>query len=189
MLLGLAARACCLVARAGWSKFEGQRVHAYEQGPASTTRQAEMHLLAPSDSTVQYTGQPSAAALCCPLQVLADKFGNVVHLGERDCSIQRRNQKLLEEAPSPALTPEVRWGAGCGSVRAVVWGGSVLLSCCLAQQSCCWSGQGRREVRSAEQDGQAIVIRATASPPHCALTPRRSATTCCRSARPWVMLR
>ena len=58
-------------------------------------------------------------------QVICDTHGNAVHLGERECSIQRRHQKIMEETPSPALTPELRARMGEAAIRAVTAAGYV----------------------------------------------------------------
>jgi acetyl-CoA carboxylase biotin carboxylase subunit len=65
------------------------------------------------------------------IQVLADNYGNCIHLGERDCSLQRRNQKLVEECPSPVVSPEKRAEMGAMAVAAA--------------KSCGYSGVGTVE--------------------------------------------
>ena len=52
------------------------------------------------------------------VQIVADNYGHVIHLGERECSLQRRNQKLLEESPSIALTPDRRAEVGALAIKA-----------------------------------------------------------------------
>jgi acetyl-CoA carboxylase biotin carboxylase subunit len=53
------------------------------------------------------------------LQMVADEHGNIIHLGERECSVQRRHQKMIEEAPSPAVSPELRREMGEVALRAM----------------------------------------------------------------------
>jgi acetyl-CoA carboxylase biotin carboxylase subunit len=51
------------------------------------------------------------------IQIMGDQFGTIIHFGERDCSIQRRHQKLVEESPSPAITPEMREAMGDAAIK------------------------------------------------------------------------
>jgi acetyl-CoA/propionyl-CoA carboxylase biotin carboxyl carrier protein len=85
-----------------------------ERAFASARREGESYF---SDSTV-YVEKFIEDPRHVEVQVLADDHGNVVHLGERDCTIQRRHQKIVEETPSPAVTAELRERVGAIAVDA-----------------------------------------------------------------------
>jgi geranyl-CoA carboxylase alpha subunit len=72
------------------------------------------------------------------IQVFGDAFGNAIHLGERDCSVQRRHQKLIEEAPSPKVTPELRarmGGIAVNAIKSIGYQGAGTLEFLLDQNS------------------------------------------------------
>ena len=86
----------------------------------SAVRQAQAEAEAAFGNGAVYVEKYIGAPRHIEIQVLADGKGHGIHLGERDCSIQRRHQKLIEEAPSPAVSPELRARMGGAAVAAAV---------------------------------------------------------------------
>ena len=84
-----------------------------ENAYRTASHEAEKAFGNPSVYIEKYLEQPRHVEI----QIMGDLHGNVVHYGERDCSIQRRHQKLVEEAPSPAMTPELREAMGAAAIK------------------------------------------------------------------------
>ena len=96
----------------------GMRIVRKEAELASNLEMAQTEALAAFKNGAVYIERYIERPRHIEIQVLADEHGNCIHLGERECSIQRRHQKLLEEAPSPVITPEQRAAMGAVAVNA-----------------------------------------------------------------------
>ncbi|MET0752123.1 MAG: acetyl-CoA carboxylase biotin carboxylase subunit [Pyrinomonadaceae bacterium] len=96
----------------------GMRIVRKEEDLATNLELAQTEALAAFKNGAVYIERYIERPRHIEIQVLADEYGNCVHLGERECSIQRRHQKLLEEAPSPVITPEQRERMGAVAVKA-----------------------------------------------------------------------
>lgn len=92
----------------------------------ATSREELLRVLEPAKSEAQaafgsdalYIERVIESPRHIEIQILGDQMGNVIHLGERECSLQRRHQKVLEEAPSPAVDPQLRQKMGEAAVKA-----------------------------------------------------------------------
>jgi len=97
---------------------KGIRIVHEENDLESGIRQAQNEAQAAFGNGAVYIEKYIGSPRHVEIQIIADSQGNAVHLGERDCSIQRRHQKLIEEAPSPAVTTEIRDAMGHAAVEA-----------------------------------------------------------------------
>jgi acetyl-CoA carboxylase, biotin carboxylase subunit len=96
----------------------GMRIVRRAEDLASNLEMAQQEALAAFKNGSVYIERYIERPRHIEIQVIADEYGNVIHLGERECTIQRRHQKLLEEAPSPVITPEQRARMGAVAVKA-----------------------------------------------------------------------
>ena len=97
---------------------KGMRVVERPEDLVNSFRQASDEALASFGDASMYLERLVVRPRHVEIQILADTHGNVVHLGERECSVQRRHQKLVEESPSPVVGPELRARMGEVAVRA-----------------------------------------------------------------------
>jgi acetyl-CoA carboxylase biotin carboxylase subunit len=96
---------------------KGMRVALDEEQFAQSFSLAQNEALAAFGNGEVYVEKYLARPRHVEIQVMGDTHGKVIHFGERDCSVQRRHQKLIEESPSPVLTPELRAAMGEAAVR------------------------------------------------------------------------
>ncbi|NLI92291.1 MAG: acetyl-CoA carboxylase biotin carboxylase subunit [Peptococcaceae bacterium] len=97
---------------------KGIRIVENEEGLKKAYETAKTEAKAAFNDDAMYLEKYLEEPRHIEFQILADRYGNVIHLGERDCSIQRRNQKVIEEAPSTFLSSELREKMGDAAVRA-----------------------------------------------------------------------